>query len=211
MVNFGVRHSSTELFVLLNNDTLVISPEWLDEMIGYARLPGVGAVGAKLLYPDGRIQHAGVILGIHGLTGHAFQPRLDSSGDLEYLAYAHVARNYLAVSAACMLSRKSVFEEVGGFDDQHLKVAWNDVDYCLRLREKGYRVVFAPHAALHHLESESRGDDKDPREIRYMLRRWRSYVENDPYYSPHLSRLDAEFRIRTDPREQEQYYYREYR
>src|SRR4029077_14690010 len=100
------------------------------EWSGAARLAGAGAVGAKLLYADGRIQHAGVVLGIHGLTGHAFQPRLDRDTPLEYGVFAHVARNSLAVTAACMLTRKSVFAQVGGFDETHLPVAWNDVDYC---------------------------------------------------------------------------------
>jgi GT2 family glycosyltransferase len=211
MANEGVRQARTELFVLLNNDTVVISPEWLEELVGYGRLPGVGAVGAKLLYPDGRIQHAGVILGTHGLTGHAFQPRPDNEDQIEYQAYAHVARNYLAVSAACMLSRRDAFRAVGGFNEHDLRVGWNDVDYCLRLREHGYRVVFDPYAVLHHLESQSRGDDKDPAEIRYMMRRWRRYVDRDPFYNPNLSCQDAEFRVKSDPAEERTYYYREYR
>src|SRR5207244_6139613 len=104
--------------------------------------------------------------------------------------------------------RKSVFGEVGGFDETHLPVAWNDVDYCLRLREKGYRVVFNAYARLHHLESQSRGDDKDPAEVAYMLSRWKPYVDADPFYSPHLSRRDAEFRIKTDPDEERFFPYR---
>ena len=211
IVNAAVSETRTDLFVLLNNDTVVISPEWLDELVGYGRLPGVGAVGAKLLYPDGRIQHAGVILGTHGLTGHAFQPRLDAADELEYGAYAHVARNYLAVSAACMLSRKDAFAAVGGFNDRDLAVGWNDVDYCLRLRDRGYRVVFNPYALLYHLESQSRGDDKNPAEIRYMMRHWRRYVDRDPFYNPNLSCRDSEFRIKSDPAEERFFYYREYR
>lgn len=211
MVNRGVAEAQTEYFVLLNNDTVVVAPEWLDEMVGYARFPGMGAVGAKLIYPDGRIQHAGVILGTHGLTGHAFQPRLDTLAPLEYECYAHVGRNYLAVTAACMLSNKTVFTEIGGFNDRDLKVAWNDVDYCLRLRQSGYRVVVNPYAVLHHMESQSRGDDKDPEEIRYMMANWGSYIDHDPFYSPNFSRLDAEFRIKTDPDEERSFYYRQYR
>jgi len=211
MMNLGVEQARTEYFVLLNNDTLVINPEWLDELIGYGELPGVGAVGAKLLYPDGRIQHAGVILGTHGLTGHAFQPRRDADDQLEYQAYAHVARNYLAVTGACMLSRKTAFKEVGGFNDRDFKVAWNDVDYCLRLREKGYRVVFNPYATLYHLEYQSRGDDKNPAEIRYMMSHWRHYIDGDPFYNPNLSLSDSEFRIKKDPEEGRLFYYREYR
>jgi GT2 family glycosyltransferase len=211
MANAGVRESRTHLFVLLNNDTAVISEDWLDELVGYGRLPGVGAVGAKLLYPDGRIQHAGVILGTHGLTGHAFQPRRDRADELEYHAYAHVARNYLAVSAACMLSHQEAFAAVGGFNERDLRVGWNDVDYCLRLGERGYRVVFNPYALLHHVESASRGDDKDPDEIRYMMRHWRRYVDRDPFYNPNLSCRDSEFRVKSDPHEDRSFYYREYR
>jgi GT2 family glycosyltransferase len=207
LANRGVRETRTEHFVLLNNDTRVVSPEWLDELLGWGRRPGVGAVGAKLLYPDGRIQHAGVLLGTHGLTGHAFQPRMDDDGLLEYQAYAHVARNYLAVSAACMLSHKTAFEATGGFNERDLKVGWNDVDYCLRLREHGYRVVFTPYATLQHLESQSRGDDKDQAEVRYMLDHWRRYVERDPFYNPNLSRLDGGFRPQADPQEHRCFYY----
>ncbi|PYS78403.1 MAG: glycosyl transferase family 2, partial [Acidobacteria bacterium] len=132
---------------------------------GYGRLPGMGAVGAKLLYLDQRIQHAGVIMGVHGLTGHACQPNRNDEAPAEY---ARVARNYLAVTAACMLSRKSVFQEVGGFNALDLKIGWNDVDYCLRLRDRGYRVVMNPYAQLYHLETQSRGDDKNDNEIAYM-------------------------------------------
>jgi GT2 family glycosyltransferase/SAM-dependent methyltransferase len=207
LANRGVREARTEHFVLLNNDTRVSSPDWLGELLGWGRLPGVGAVGAKLLYPDGRIQHAGVLLGIQGLAGHAFQARIDDDARLEYQAYAHVARNYLAVTAACMLSHKTAFEAAGGFNERDLKVGWNDVDYCLRLRERGWRVVFNPYATLEHLESQSRGDDKDPAEVRYMLGRWRTYVERDPLYNPNFSRLDGGFRPQADPHEERRFFY----
>jgi glycosyltransferase involved in cell wall biosynthesis/GT2 family glycosyltransferase len=208
LVNRGVAAIDTELFVLLNNDTQVITPEWLEELVGYGGLPGVGAVGGKLLYADGRIQHSGVIVGAYGLAGHAFQPRMDTTAPLEYGAYAHVVRNYSAVTGACMLSRKSAFAEVGGFNERELAVAWNDVDYCLRLREKGYRVVFTPYALLYHLESQSRGYAADQGEIAYMKRHWKSVIDRDPYYNPNLSRRDGEFRLRTDPDEERLYYYR---
>jgi O-antigen biosynthesis protein len=211
IINAAVAAAETEYFVLLNNDTIVISPNWLEEMLGYAVMPGVGAVGAKLLYPDGRIQHAGVILGVHGLTGHAFQGRVDAESSLEYMYFAHVARNYAAVTGACLLTCKSVFNEIGGFDAKNLRVAWNDVDYCLRLYERGWRVVFTPHAALYHLEAQSRGDDKDPAEIQYMLRRWGHIIDTDPFLNPNLSRLDQECRISTDPNEKQHFYYRDFR
>ena len=207
LVNRGVTAVRTEYFVLLNNDTTVIAPEWLEELLGYGELPGVGAVGGKLLYPDGRIQHAGVVLGMHGLAGHVFRSRVDTTAPLEYGAYAHVARNYAAVTAACMLSRTSVFAEVGGFNEHDLAVAWNDVDYCLRLHERKYRVVFTPYALLHHRESQSRdGEVKDPGEIAYMKRRWKLLIDRDPYYNPNLSCRDGQFRVRTEREEGMLYY-----
>ncbi len=205
IVNFAVSSVETDFFVLLNNDTEVIAPQWLDEMLGYGRLPRVGAVGAKLLYPDQRIQHAGVIMGVHGLTGHACQPIRD---DLAPAEYARVARDYLAVTAACMLSRKSVFEEVGGFNARDLKVGWNDVDYCLRLRDRGYRVVLNPCAELYHLESQSRGDDKNENEIAFMKEHWSAYIANDPFFNINFSRANSEFRIKTDPDEARNFYYK---
>jgi GT2 family glycosyltransferase len=208
LVNRGVAAVGTEHFVLLNNDTTVIAPEWLEELLGFGTLPGVGAVGSKLLYPNGRVQHAGVVLGMHGLAGHVFRSRLDTTAPLEYGAYAHVARNYAAVTAACMLSRKSVFAEVGGFNERDLAVAWNDVDYCLRLRERGYRVVFTPYALLYHRESQSRDGAEDPGEIAFMKARWKSLIDRDPYYNPNLSCRDGEFRLRTEPEETMLYYSR---
>ena len=203
--NFAVAQIATEYFLLLNNDTEVISPEWLDEMMGYGRLPGVGAVGAKLLYGDRRIQHAGVIMGVHGLTGHACQPLQNEQAPIEY---ALAARNYLAVTAACMLTRKSIFEEVGGLNAEDLKVGWNDVDYCLRLHELGYRTVMNPHALLYHYESQSRGDEKNDHEIAYMKTNWRHHIADDPYFNINFSRANSEFRIKTDPDEARNFYYR---
>jgi len=205
ITNFAVAHVSTEYFLLLNNDTEVISPEWLGEMMGYARLPEVGAVGAKLIYGDGRIQHAGVIMGVHGLTGHACQPLANDQAPMEY---ALTARNYLAVTAACMLTRKSIFTEVGGFNARDLRVGWNDVDYCLRLHERGYRIVMNPHALLYHYESQSRGDEKNDHEIAYMKTNWQHYIAADPYFNVNFSRANSEFRIKTDPDEARNFYYR---
>ncbi len=185
IVNFAVSQVETDFFVLLNNDTEV--------------------VGAKLLYGDRRIQHAGVIMGVHGLTGHACQPVRD---DLATPEYARVARNYLAVTAACMLSRKSVFQEVAGFNAADLKVGWNDVDYCLRLRERGYRVVMNPYAELYHLESQSRGNDKNDSEIAFMKQHWHSYIERDPYFNINFSRANSKFHLKTDPDEARNFYYR---
>src|SRR5262249_2944002 len=196
IVNFAVSQISSEYLLLLNNDTVVISADWLSEMMGYIKFPGVGAVGAKLLYCDQRVQHAGVILGVQGLTGHACQPLHNDQAPLEY---ALVARNYLAVTAACMLTRKSIFKEMGGLNQNDLKIGWNDVDYCLRLIERGYRIVMNPHALLYHYESQSRGDDKNDHEIAYMKNKWSKYIRHDPYFNPNFSRANSEFRIQTDP------------
>jgi len=144
-------------------------------------------------------------MGVHGLTGHACQPMPNDQAPPEY---ARVARNYLAVTAACMLSRKSVFQEVGGFNAADLKVGWNDVDYCLRLRERGYRVVMTPYAELYHLESQSRGEEKNESEIAFMKQHWGAYIANDPFFNINFSRANSEFHLKTDPDEARHFYYR---
>ncbi len=206
-VNQGVERSEGEFVVLLNNDTIVVSSDWLTEMVGSCRVPGVGAVGAKLLYPDGRIQHAGVTMGVYGLTAHALEGRHDRASELEEGFYAHVPRNVSAVTAACLLTRRTLFLELGGFDEQELAVAWNDTDFCLRVRSSGLRVVMNPLAELIHLGSASRGDDKNDREVAVMFARWGAEIEQDPYYNPNLSRLENDFRPRTRLDERSQFHY----
>ncbi len=191
--NFGAQHAKGEFLLLLNNDTEVISPEWMRAMLELCHLPGVGLVGAKLHYPDGRIQHAGVVLGIKGVAGHShkyFPGR--SRGYFDALA---CIRNYSAVTAACMMVRRDVFQAVGGFDEQ-LRVAFNDVDFCLRVREKGYRIAWTPYAELYHYESATRGFDLDPREIEFMKRRWKDILLNDPYYNRNLTLEEENFSLR---------------
>jgi GT2 family glycosyltransferase len=207
LVNAGVKAAETEHVVLLNNDTLVVSPRWLTELIGYSQMEGVGAVGAKLLYPDGRIQHAGVTLGVHGLTAHAFDGKPDRYSPLEFGYFAHVARNVSAVTAACMLVRRSLHLEIGGFDEEQLGVAWNDTDYCLRLLESGHRIVMNPYAELIHLGSASRGDSKNDREVRTMFERWSGWIRSDPYYNPNLSHVDTGFALRTSLNERDRLHY----
>ncbi len=207
IANVGVEASHGEFVLLLNNDTIVVSTDWLTEMVGSCRIPGVGAVGAKLLYADGRIQHAGVTLGIHGLTAHAFEGRPDGFSPIEVGFYAHVPRNVTAVTAACLLTRRTTFQDLGGFDEQALAVAWNDTDFCLRLRSSGLRIVMNPLAELIHRGSASRGDAKNDREVAIMFDRWTAEIERDPYYNPNLSRLENDFRPRTllDERSRFQY------
>ncbi len=191
--NFGAQHAKGDFLLLLNNDTEVISPGWMGAMLELCHLPGVGIAGAKLRYPDGRIQHAGVVLGIKGVAGHShkyFPGR--SRGYFDALA---CIRNYSAVTAACMMVRREVFEAVGGFDEE-LKVAFNDVDFCLRVRQKGYRVAWTPYAELFHYESATRGFDLDPREIEFMKRRWKDVLLNDPYYNRNLTLEEENFSLR---------------
>ncbi len=195
--NFAVRHTRGELLLFLNDDTEVISAEWLEALTEHAVRPGVGAVGARLLYPDGRIQHAGVILGLGDVADHAHKHL--PSDDAGYFGRARLIQNFSAVTAACLMTRRRVFDEVGGFDER-LGMALNDVDLCLRLREKGYRIVWTPYAELYHRESATRGsyDTAEKRqrlreETEYLRRRWGARLERDPYYSPNLTRDRHDF------------------
>lgn len=194
--NAAVELANGELVALINNDIEVISPDWLSEMAGIALQPGVGAVGARLWYPDMTLQHGGVILGIGGIAGHSHK-RLQA-GDHGYFQRAVLTQSFSVVTAACLVVRKKTYKEVGGLDEEHLQVAFNDVDFCLRLREAGYRNVWTPYAELFHHESATRGDDVAParkarydRERQYMLGRWGAALKEDPAYSPNLT-LDFE-------------------
>jgi GT2 family glycosyltransferase/glycosyltransferase involved in cell wall biosynthesis len=190
--NRAVAAIDSDYVLFLNNDTEVIAPEWLSQMMGYAQLPGVGAVGAKLIYPDGRIQHAGVVHGLHhGLAGHAF--KLMPAGEYGYLAYAKTVRNYSAVTAACLLTPRHLFLELGGFDQQQFAVAYNDVDYCYRLLQQGWRCVYSPRAELLHREGVSRGFVDRPQEPATFRQKYANFV--DRFYSPHLSLEDEQFRV----------------
>ncbi|WP_293059205.1 glycosyltransferase [Okeania sp. SIO2B3] len=186
--NRAVEQVDGEYILFLNNDTEVISPQWLSQMIGYAQFPGVGAVGAKLIYPDKRIQHAGVIHGLHhGLAGHAF--KLLHSENRGYLSQASVSRNYSAVTAACMLTSRQLFLDLGGFDESNFAVAYNDADYGYRLLERGYRSVYCPDAELIHKEGTSRGYSDNPQEEANYRQKYSQMV--DRFYSPHFS-LESE-------------------
>jgi O-antigen biosynthesis protein len=164
--------------LFLNNDTRVLSGGWLDAMLELAHRAEVGPVGARLLYPDGRPQHQGILVGVGGA------PAINVEAD-GWPGMGLTIRNCAAVTAACMLIRREVFEELGGFDER-LPVAWNDVDLCLRAAERGYRTVFTPHAVLYHDEGSSRGKggSQSPRETELFLSRWARF--RDPYYNPNL-------------------------
>lgn len=199
--NFAVRQADGELLCLLNNDTEVITPAWLEEMAAQASRPEIGCVGAKLYYPDDTIQHAGVVLGIGGVAGHGhkFQRRNDDG----YFGRLRLAHNVSAVTAACLVVRKEIYEKVGGMNETHLPVAFNDVDLCLRVRAAGYRNLWTPFAELYHHESISRGADSTPekqqraaREVRYMHETWGDALQSDPAYNPNLTLLFEDFSLR---------------
>jgi GT2 family glycosyltransferase len=202
--NQGVKFCAGEILAFVNNDIEAIDSEWLGEMVSHAIRPDIGCVGSKLLYPDGHIQHAGVVLGIGGIAGHG-QKHFPSWND----GYKHrlkVVQNYEAVTAACMLLKKKIFQKVGGFDEENLKVAYNDVDLCIKVREAGYLNLWTPYALLKHHESASRGFDKDPngkarfdKEKEYMKKRWAHKFLADPAYNPNLSLKHEDFSLNYRP------------
>ena len=183
--NVAAARVTADYLLFLNNDVVVSDPRWLSQMVGYARLAGVGAVGARLLFADGRVQHAGVLHGLHdGMVGHAF--KFKARHDLGYLLQAQVSRNCSAVTAACLLTPRPLFLGCGGFDVTSFGLSYNDVDYCARVREQGLRVVYVPVELYHH-ESVSRSRSRAPADQVAMRKRYGSV--RDPYYNPHL-RLD---------------------
>ena len=192
--NFATTHAKGDYLLFLNNDVKVIEPESLEAMLEHAQREEVGVVGAKLLYPDNRIQHAGAVLGIGGICSHAFKGVPVQSHS--YMGLAEVTRNYSAVTGACMMMRRNVFEALGGFDEQ-LKVAFSDIDFCLRVREKGYLVVYTPHAVLYHYESMTRGTLHPPEDEGRMHERWGHLIDaGDPFYNLNLSLCIEDFRLR---------------
>jgi O-antigen biosynthesis protein len=203
--NRAVTVANGDFVCLLNNDMEVVSPDWIDEMVSHAARPGAGCVGAMLYYPDDVIQHAGVVLGVGGVAGHAFKrfPR----GSEGVFNRARLVQNYSAVTAACLLVRKSIFLSVGGLDEKELSVAFNDVDFCLKVRAAGHRNVWTPFAEFYHHESASRGFEDTPektarfrREIEVMQQRWGTLLTSDPAYNPNLSLEGEDFAIATSRR-----------
>ena len=203
--NRAVRQAKGSLLAFLNNDLEVIGDAWLGELVSHAVRKEVGAVGARLLFPNGLLQHAGIVLGIGGVAGHNHKGRLRH--DPGYFNKAILVQNFSAVTAACMVVRREVFDEVGGFEEGRLAVAFNDVDICLKIREKGYRVVYTPYAELFHHESASRGYETTPEkfsrfegEVEAMQSRWKNVLANDPYYNPNLTLLTEDFALAHPPR-----------
>lgn len=198
--NLAAQQAEGEFLCLLNNDIEIVTPDWLEEMLSFAALPGVGAVGAKLWYPDARdgLQHVGVVVGLGGVAGHAHVGL--GRGQVGYFGRAALHHRLLAVTAACMLVRKSTYLEVGGMDVA-IAVAFNDVDFCLRLHQAGWACIMTPYAEMIHHESASRGDDlSDAQRDRFMAeeqfmhQRWGQWLANDPFYSPNLSLQHPDFR-----------------
>ena len=203
--NFAVRHSQGETLCLLNNDTEVIGPNWLEEMVSHLVQPGIGVVGAKLYYTNGNIQHAGDAVGPGGCADHMHSNLCGE--DTGYCDRAVLAQDLSAVTAACMLTWKHIYKRVGGFDAVNLPVAFNDVDYCLKVRRIGLRVVWTPYANLYHHESYSRaiditskiGIEQSQSEVKYMRKRWKKALLHDPYYNPNLSYARPDFSLNVSP------------
>lgn len=203
--NIGVDAALHDLILLLNNDVEPIGPHWLEQLAGELDDPAVGAVGNLLLFPDGFVQHGGVTLGAGTVARHSFH-FLDPKGRGDR-GLLNQRRDMSAVTAACLLTHKALWHRVGGMDEQKLTVAFNDVDYCLKVREAGFRIVWTPAAAMLHRESVSRGADDTPlklqrfaREERAMHERWSDTLNADPYYNPNLSLIAEEYVLEAYPR-----------
>lgn len=199
--NFAVQHAKGEIIALLNNDVEIISYHWLTEMVQNAIREDIGAVGAMLYYDDNTIQHAGVILGIGGVAGHSH--KYFQKGVNGYFSRLKIIQNLSAVTGACIVVRKKLYEEVGGLEEKNLKIAFNDVDFCLKLLEKGYRNLWTPYVELYHHESISRGKENNPEkiarfnsEIDYMKSRWLNYLQADNYYNYNLTLKHENFEIK---------------
>lgn len=199
--NFGALYAQGEILGLVNNDIEPINNDWLTEMVRQVCRPEIGCVGAKLYYPNDTIQHGGVILGIGGVAGHAH--KYFDRNSPGYFTRLHLTQNLSAVTGACMLVRKSVYEEVGGLNEKYLAIAFNDVDLCLKVRAAGYRNLWTPYAELYHHESVSRGSDNSAAkraranyEADYMRDVWGQELMNDPYYNPNLTLVHEDFSLR---------------
>lgn len=200
--NYAVKMASGKYYVLLNNDIEIITPEWIEELLMYVQRDDVGICGAKLYYPDNTIQHAGIIVGMGGIAGHGFLSK--AKNDAGYMSRLVYAQDLSAVTAACLMIKASVFKEVGGLDEDNFKVAFNDVDLCLKVRAAGYLVVWTPYAEAYHYESKSRGYEDTPEkverfngEIRNFRQKWADVLhDGDPYYNPNLALDRGDFSLK---------------
>jgi O-antigen biosynthesis protein len=191
LINHAVLMVDTPYLVLLNDDMTVITHDWIEAMLEHAQRREVGAVGCKLLYPDDTIQHAGVVFGPHEQAIHPFRHFPDSHPG--YFGIHQVVRNVSAVTFACAMLRRSIFDEVGLLDDVTFRVAHNDSDFCLRIRDRGYQIVYTPHAVLRHYESVTKTSLAAPGEVAALRERWGGVIRHDPFYNPNLTRLGENY------------------
>ena len=205
MINKAIAHANSEYVGIINNDITIIHPEWLDEMVCQILRKQVGIVGAKLLYPDGTLQHGGMVTGLKGYVGypHKHFP----SATRGYLHRLEITQEVSCVMGACMLVKKSLYLNVGGMDEENLPVTFNDIDLCLKIRDSGYRIIWTPNAQLYHMESASRDDDLSPdsmerwtSELEYFTNKWGNTLFEDPYFNPNLSLLDENLSLAYPPR-----------
>ena len=199
--NFGAAYANGEYLLFLNNDTEILKKDAILEMVSHASRKEVGAVGARLYYPDGTVQHAGVIVGLGGIAGHAFKDFPRQNGGYFYRSFC--IQDYSAVTAACMMMSKKLFDEIGGFDEK-LKVAFNDIDLCMEIRKRDKLIVYTPYAELYHYESKSRGlentKEKVQRfnsEVEYFAKKWKNELNaGDPYYNINLTLEKHDFSLK---------------
>ena len=204
LINLGVKNVDGEFVLQLNNDIKIISKDWLDIMVGYSQQKEIGAVGGRLYYEDKTIQHAGIIVGLSGIAGNMLVNL--PYGERAYFGRESATRNVAAVTGACLLCRRELYEEVGYMDEELFKVAFNDVDFCLKLMEKGYRNVYVPYVELYHYESKTRGyeyskekEERFNRESDNFKSRWKEILEKgDPYYNINFTRETCNYDIRTN-------------
>ena len=205
LINLGASQARGEILMTLNNDIEAFEPDWLYEMVSQVSRPGIGLVGCLLLYPDRSVQHAGVIIGLSGVAGHMYADA--APDDPGYAGRIMVTQDLSAVTGACQVMRRSLFEQLGGLDERNLAVAYNDIDFCLRVREAGLRVIYTPHARLLHRHSASRGSDIQSERLasfawerEYMRARWAPVIFDDPFFNPNLSLSGKRGRLATAPR-----------
>jgi GT2 family glycosyltransferase len=204
LMNLGASRARGSIFLLLNNDVEIMNADCLSELVSQVSRRGIGIAGARLWYPNGTLQHGGVILGVGGVASHIDGIRRHEPG---YFARQHLAQDFCAVTAACLMVRREVFEKLRGFDESHLPITFNDVDFCLRARELGWCIVYTPYAELIHHESISRGIENTTekqrrffKESEFLLSRWGALIQNDPAYNPNLSLSEKRFELAFPPR-----------
>lgn len=203
LINFGVKNTTGDFILQLNNDTQILTKNWLELLIGYAQNKEIGAVGGRLYYPDKSIQHAGIAIGIQGMAANLLVNL--PFGKHGYYAREAATRNVAAVTGACLFARREIYEEIGGMDEDLFKVAFNDVDFCLKILEKGYRVVYNPYVELIHSESKTRGLEDTPekkarfeQEKKNFQEKWKAFLQKgDPYYNKNFSCEDCNFTIKS--------------